>query len=144
MLRYLGASHVRVERVEGYTADTSINTALGALGKEVKGDAGYQRTSSKSIVYETRSQVTAPPTLPEDMVWYDHEDMWKEIAEGRLRHGTKTFNLDVVYRDDYGVNANLTRAIEALKVKIELGGKFTQHQDTTWHISGEFGELDGL
>jgi uncharacterized protein (DUF697 family) len=140
MLRNLGASHIKVERVEGYTANATIKAALGAMGEEIKGGAGYNRASGRSIEYEATFRVTAPPRLPTDLVWFDHEDMWKEIAEGRLHHGSETFKLNVEYKDDYGVKANLGRSIEALKIKLELGGDFKQYQATTWHISGEFGD----
>lgn len=142
MLRYLGAKHIRIERKEGYGHEVSVKAALSVpevLSAGAGAEVGHKRSGSSSVMFEARYPVNAPPSLAKDMVWYDHEDLWKEIAQGRLVHGTANFTLDVEYKDDFGVNTNLSGSIEKLGVKIELGGKFSNFQHTVWHVSGEFG-----
>jgi hypothetical protein len=141
MLRHLGANHIRIERLEGYSSTGKLAATLGALGQDVKGNGEYHHASDSSIMFEEYFSGATRPELPTDMVWFDHEDFWREIAEGRLKHGTRKFNLDIEYKNDFGINANLSRSIELLKMKLELGGTFTDFQKTVWHISGEFGEV---
>jgi|SRR5215472_7211532 len=145
MLRSLGATYIKIERMEGYTTGRDFHATVGALSQNVSGEAGYNRDSSSSIAFEARyDPPAASPRLPEKMAWYQHEDLWREIADGRMNQGTRDFRLDIVYKDDFGVSANLGRSIELLKLKLDLGGSFTEYQQTTWHVSGAFGEIENV
>lgn len=78
------------------------------------------------------------PTLPEGLVWFQHEPMWQSVAEGRLNYGSTDFRLEVAYEDDYGINANLSQKV--LLTNTGLGGKFEEYKSTLWRMEGEYGQ----
>ena len=53
-----------------------------------------------------------------------------------MEYGMQQFSLNVVYDDDFGVNAGLK--MRAQKAGLEIGGAFEDHMATTWKIHGKF------
>jgi hypothetical protein len=143
MLRYLGATYLRIVHVEGYDTEVEVTGKAGLdhLGLDIgaKAGAGYKRQSGSEIIFELALEGSASPELAKDMVWYEHEDVWKEIAEGRIRDGTTTFSVDIQNQEDFGINASLEGPIKLLQ--IGLGGTFRNFKKTQWHVSGTFKKL---
>ena len=138
LLMHLGATHIRVEHVHGWSKEFSsrLSISLGEADSTVAGEAEATRRAGTQLLYEATLSGAAEPTLPESLVWFPHEPTWQAIAEGRIHFGLQNFSLNVTYGDDFGVNAGLK--VSALKAGFELGGQFEDHEATTWRIAGEF------
>ncbi len=137
LLMHLGAREIRVEHVRGWSKEFSgrLSVALGEAA--IAGEGGTYQSSGARVLYEATLSGGAEPRLPESSVWYEHEPTWQTIAKGRLEFGLREFALNVTYDDDYGVNAGLKAS--AARAGFDVGGRFEDHEATTWKISGEFG-----
>jgi hypothetical protein len=79
---------------------------------------------------------TKAPHIPDGLIWFQHEPLWREVAEARLESGLDAFLIDVRSTDDYGVNAQLKARIA--KSGLDAGGTFVEHRDTVWLLQGTF------
>lgn len=138
LLMYLGASQVRVEHVRGWSKEFSsrLSVPLAQASASVAGHFEATQDSQVRLLYEAELSGIREPKLPDSLVWYQHEPTWQLIAEGRLKFELQRFSLNVVYEDDYGVNAGLRTT--AIKAGFDLGGNFEDHEATTWRIFGRF------
>jgi hypothetical protein len=125
--------------VEGRSAEWSSKIDIGAEGRKVGGEMGGTQQSKASILYEASFAGSKDPALPQDLVWYEYEPTWKEIAEGRLEHNLQNFELNVEYTDDFGINLGLISKLGGSWGGLDLGGKFENHKSTIWRIVGTFG-----
>ena len=143
LLMHLGATHIRVVRVRGWSEEFSsrLSVALGQASiHTTDGEVEQARHSRSQILYEATFLGTATPELPSSLVWYHHEPTWQSIAKGRMEFGLQEFALNVTYEDDYGVNAGLKASVH--KAGFDLGGRFEDHEATTWRIGGQFRTLE--
>lgn len=136
LLMGIGATSIVVEHVHGWSREFSANVSAGLPGSSAKGSAGATSSGASNMLFEAQLKNKKVPALPSDLVWYDHEPTWQALAAGRLEYGMQQFSLNVVYEDDFGVNAGLK--LRAQKSGLELGGSFEDHKATTWKIRGEF------
>lgn len=139
LLTALGARTMRVEAVRGWGREFAAHLSV-PLAEAVPADEGARENIAGAgrtgLLYEAELTGTAPPHIPDDMVWYPHESTWQMIAHSRLEAGLRQFSLTVVYEDDLGINGHLK--MHALNAGLELGGPFEDHQETIWKISGTF------
>lgn len=138
LLMSLGATSIRVEHVNGWSRDFSsrISVPLGEAESNVSAEASSSSNSGSRLLFEARLSGTVTPSIPDDLVWYEHEPTWQSIAKGRINYGLQDFSLSVSYEDDFGINAGLKVAIS--KTGLEVGGKFEDHESTVWRLEGQF------
>ena len=138
LLMHLGATTIRVEHVRGWSREfaASLSVPLGPIDEAASMDTGAHSDSRSRLLFEATLSGETEPALPDGLVWYPHEPTWQSVANGRLRFGLHDFSLSVSYEDDFGVHADLKAS--ALKSGLEIGGKFEDHEATTWKISGKF------
>jgi hypothetical protein len=138
LLRSLGATRIKVESVEGWSSEffSQLDLPLSAKGDQATAEVSGNRGVESHILWEEHLPGTTTAALPENLVWYEHEPMWQSVAEGRLTYKSTDFRLDVAYKDDYGINAQLNQKVALTKVS--LGGKFQEHKSTLWRMEGEF------
>lgn len=137
LLMALGANSIRVEHVTGWSSDFAMNAVAAVPGVvSLAADAAQSAGIDNSLLFEASLTGQHVPTLPDQLVWYQHEPTWKSIAAGRMSDGLDAFRLNVNYRDNYGVDSKLAAAIES--AGLGIGGKFESHQSTTWKIEGTF------
>lgn len=150
MLMALGATAIEVHHVAGWTKEI-LGTMIAAFeGAEVGNAALHAGASSKNE--ESRSLILKAdlgggarrePYLPDNMVWYPHEQLWQTVAQGRLTHHLTRCQLAVNYADDFSVNAELHSAVSASKkgkAALSLGGSWNEYTSTVWRIDAVFGE----
>lgn len=137
LLMSLGATSIRVEHIRGWSKEFSarISVPLGDVDEPTTGEAGAERGTSQSLLYEA-NLAGVEPSLPDGLVWYHHEPTWQSIANGRLKYGLNDFSMSVSYQDDFGINAGLKIALA--KTGLDVGGKFEDHQSTVWRLEGKF------
>jgi hypothetical protein len=139
LLMSLGATQLEVEHVRGWSDDFAADLAVPlppTVPVELGANAGRRRSTGSAALFRAMLAGSSQPTIPEGLVWYPHEPTWQQVAQGRVRHGLRQFQLAVRYDDDYGIDAGLK--VSAQKVGLELGGKFQEHESTTWKINGTF------
>lgn len=136
LLMSLGASEIVVEHVHGWAREFSANISAGLPQGEATLTGQQKDSASSKLLFNARFKNKKSPALPNGMVWYLHEPTWQAVATGRLEFGMQEFSLNVVYEDDFGVNAGLK--VRAQKAGLELGGSFEDHMSTTWKIHGKF------
>lgn len=141
LLRSLGATEISIEYIEGFNRGAGVDLAMSppsASGGEIGG--GIDRTSKVSSGAKTTMQLspTMPAQVPNDLIWFASEPLWKEVANARLESGLRSFTIDVNYTDDFGINANLQAKVASAGLR--LGGNFTEFQETRWKLSGTFAE----
>lgn len=141
LLMNLGATKIEVEHINGWDETFSVNLAvpLASTGT-IGGHGGGHSKGQTRLLYRAELSGTTNPTIPVDMVWYNHEPTWQVISEGRTKHGLEQFSIDLKYVDDFGVSAGLAAKIE--KSGLDVGGKFQDHQSTHWRIKGHFRKAD--
>lgn len=138
LLTSLGARKIRVEHEKGWGREFGIDFSATVPKSEAQGSGGFS-SSNKSddrILFVATLKGHTPPRLPDNLVWYPHENIWQEIARNRIECGLEEFDLAVGYSDDYGVNAKLMANLT--QASFELGGSFEEQVKTTWRITGEF------
>jgi hypothetical protein len=147
LLVELGATDVEIEHVSGWTsiAEVGINvagTVNTATGDNVTAETnlklGRSKGQSGRVIYKMILRPHDEPKIPKDLVWFDHEPLWKEIAHARLKASLASFELDIKYTGDFGVNAKLSAKVG--EIGFEIGGSFTEHKETVWRLRGDFGE----
>lgn len=136
LLMSLGASHIAVEHVHGWSKDFSGKLSASLPEAEVGLSASAKASASSSLLFDAVLDNKVTPSLPTDLVWYAHEPTWQTVAKGRLEFGLRQFSLNVNYEDDFGVNAGLK--VRSQKAGLELGGAFENHMATSWKIHGKF------
>lgn len=136
ILRSLGAERIDIVYVHGFERAGGVKFEVNTVPGE--GHGGVQITSKRklgaTLAMELRPE--GRPRLPRDLVWYRSEPLWQEIAEARLEHRLHSFNLELRYTEDFGVNSDLAAKIQ--KVGLNLGGDFRSFRETVWKISGTF------
>lgn len=141
LLMNLGAVEILVKHESGWSRDFAAHLSVPL--SSTTGNAAFQAsTDAKAqaqVLFEARSSGSTNPSLPRDLMWYEHEPTWQVVAEGRLHHGLETFSIDVSYTDDLGINVGL--AAKAKDFGLELGGNFEAHRSTVWRIAGRFAPI---
>ncbi len=135
---HLGAVEINVEHKAGWGFEFASQLNIGITNSNVSAGVnvdGHQH-NGKSLLYKATLGGTEMPNLPDKLVWYNFENTWQKIAEGRLKFQLMDFDLNLQYNDNYGINSELKSKIS--KGGFDLGGKFENHVATTWHISGTF------
>ncbi len=141
ILMSLGATSIRAEHISGWARDFASKASLPTPTPvtTVSADVSYSSTQNSNMLFSANLSGTTAASLPENLIWYNHEPTWRMIAKGRILHGLRDFCLNVSYLDDFGINVSIKAALT--KAGIELGGKFEGHESTVWKLSGEFNKL---
>jgi hypothetical protein len=141
LLRSLGAAEISIEYLQGFDrgggVDLSISMPAGAAG-QIAGAVNRTTKASSGAKTTMRLSPTAAAQIPNDLIWFHSEPLWREIADARLESGLQAFTLEVNYTDDFGVNASLEAKIS--NVGLDLGGTFTDFRETVWRLSGTFAD----
>jgi hypothetical protein len=143
LLVALGAESVEVEHRTGWSKkfagslDLPMGKGGGSRGASGKSSLEGHKTAQRDIVFRATLEGNDEPHVPPELVWLPHEPLWQEVADLRIRKGLREFTLDLVYDDDFGVNAKLEAAISK-KGRLEIAGSFESQVNTKWTLSGRF------
>jgi len=134
LLVALGATDLAIEHVSGWANIKEVGINLA--GADIK--PGGVKEGSGQVVMKMTLRPRGAARIPDGLIWYEHEPLWQAVAEARLQSGLTSFELDVRYIDDFNINAKLS--LKVGKIGLEIGGKFTEHKETVWHLRGAFAE----
>lgn len=141
LLASLGATRVRYSCTEGFrkTRSGSLGAALPVAGPEasVGGSRTTERQQEASFeeIYEVRGEAK----VPDDLVWFEHEVSWRELARRRLEQGTRAFRISLTQEESYGITLDLALGLDALGLKASAG--FEDFRRSHWDFEGEFAAL---
>ena len=150
LLMALGATSIEVHHVAGWTKEI-LGTMVSAFGvaevvdAAVQVEAGSEKAASRSLILKADlgRDARSEPYLPDNMVWYPHEQLWQTVAQGRLSHQLTRCQIAVNYADDFSVNAELHSVVSAPKkgkAALSLGGSWNEYTYTVWRIDAVFGD----
>ena len=152
LLMALGATAIEVYHVAGWTKEILGTMAAGFGVANIANsvhhaEASAEKSEARSLILKADLGRGAPrePYLPDNMVWYPHEQLWQTVAQGRLDHQLTRCQLAVNYADDFGVNAELHGAVSVTKkgeAALSLGGSWNEYTSTVWRIDAIFGDDD--
>ncbi|MEH7098165.1 hypothetical protein [Neobacillus vireti] len=144
LLLHLGATEIKVVHKTGWKRDfaSNMNGNFSVDGVPINSKVNFdsKQNSASGIISEfhlPNNKVT--PQLPDNLVWYEHENTWKEIVRGRLKFNLDKFSLQLEYKEDFNVNADFNAKV--LKYGLGIGGKFEKHESTSWLLQGKFNSV---
>lgn len=141
LLSGLAATEMAVEYRKGFDRGSVIDfLAAPPEGAGVEIGGGGKATSKVSSGAKIAMKLvpTRPAHVPKDLSWFPSERIWQTLAETRLESGLRTFDIELRYTDDFGIDGNLKAKIA--RVGLEVGGSFTEYRETVWKLSGTFAE----
>lgn len=136
LLRALGATTISIVRTSGWDQTAGVRVDVPVEGVDVGASAGMRNSAEAYVETTMTLNPTKAPHLPEDLVWFPHEPLWKEMAEARLESGLIAFDLEVNSGADFGVDVGLKAMIE--KSGLNIGGEYVKHEKTMWKMKGTF------
>ena len=136
ILMHLGVKEITVEHVEGWGKEFAAKISSGIPSVEAGFEGSRTNKKTDKALYKAEFKGSENPTLPDKLIWYNHEPTWQSIVEGRMNFGLRNFSLQLIYQDDYGINSGLKAKAE--KIGLDLAGNFEKHESTTWSIKGTF------
>lgn len=137
LLSALGAKELEVRYKQGYSDEiaASFSSTVSSVDGGIK--VGTKRGKSGEILFSAKyGKRSVKPNIPKGLKWYPHEKMWRRIAEERIKHNLKEFNMSIDYDSNFGISAELTAKFEGYGLSI--GGSYTEFKKTEWIVSGKF------
>lgn len=138
LIASLCAKRLKVRCVQGYKSSGGISLGISDPQSSLKvgAEAGYNKEAQREGIFEETYSPIGQPKIPDGLVWFKTEPTWQAFAERKLKLNTKTFFIQLTYKEDYGINTSLTLGLE--KCGVKLGGNFTRFESTLWEFEGDF------
>jgi hypothetical protein len=141
LLGYLRATEIKVIHKTGWKRNIAANMNVDFPFDGVPVDSKVNYESKENSTSDIIGEFYLPnnngvPKLPGNLVWYHHEETWKEIAELRLYSNLNHFSLELNYKDDFNVNASISAKVQ--EYGLGLGGNFEKYESTSWILKGKF------
>lgn len=160
VLQALGAKRVEcsLENTEGsrkkQASDTQVDGGAKTTHVSVETSVNVQKASSEeeNLFLRLRQtmefNVTEPPHLPDQLLFYHHEEKWQQIAQAALKNQCKRVEVVLEYRQDFAVTeqtaADVKTKVQILMPKVEMhvntdfSAELKRMTSTTWHYMVEF------
>jgi hypothetical protein len=129
LLMSLGAREMSVEHERGWGSEFAARMNLPI---KVAGTVEAHRSNQEKHLFTAVLHGSKKPELPANLVWFRDERTWQALAAGRMERGLKSFELEMTYEGDYGIDAELSRKVK--KVGLKMGGDFHNYQATLWRV----------
>lgn len=103
-------------------------------------DVGASAANNQSTEAYVETNLTLNPTnnprTSDDLVWFPHEPLWRELADASLESSSTAFDFEVRSTADYGVDVSSKAMIG--KSGLDIGGESVKRRTTVWRMSGMF------
>ena len=122
----LGATEIRTLQNDASKScskgeSSSRTSATGSYGTSFSGSGSYASSSEyegdaeqdSEIVVNFKNDPIKLPYLPENLVWFNHESEWQQIAEARLNGNILEYEIQLSYKQVNLVSDSERRNIEA-------------------------------
>lgn len=123
----LGARSLSLLDAQGVRKSGGVSAGIaGAKGFEGNADANASSASEFTLSFLAEEQPLTSPTLPVKLVWFNHEPLWRAMADARISRGITKYTVSFSHDSDFGIDANLCAKVAGMG--LELGGKFQQSE----------------
>jgi len=142
LLSSLGATKLSVSFASNHKRGGNASLSLSLVDElltSAKGSFKAHSSSSSEGSFEAEFTPVSTPSTPTDLVWFDHESTWQNVANARLNAGLTQIDVALRYEDDFGIDAKLAVGLEGSGLNI--GGAFTEFERTVWTFTGAFSPL---
>lgn len=150
ILMALGATRIELQHIRGWSKEFMGEMAVTLPQGSTSGKMQSGESQTRSLLLDAELVPSRKkPALPHGLVWYPSEPTWQTVAEGRINHGLRSYQLSVNYEDDFGVSAEMEAKVKKLDPMLKLGGElrlggsWRDHQSTIWRLHAKFGEKAG-
>jgi hypothetical protein len=136
LLLALGAREIRVGRHEGYDARAGLT--LGAA-KVAKGElkAGLHAATDRELRFAGRYEPRSAPHVPDGLLWYSGEPLWRALARQRLDQGLVRAQVTLRYSDSFGVDLGLKGTLTK-HFGVKLGAEFEEMKASVLELEVDF------
>jgi pSer/pThr/pTyr-binding forkhead associated (FHA) protein len=136
LLVALKASRVRVTCITGYGMESA--TRVGAEAEDASVAAGRAMHASRDAGASTERlyEPSGEPTTPSNLLWFNSEPTWQQLAEDRLRHRMRHASGTLQYAESFWVNKELSAWLGG--VGLSYSSNFGELEQTTWEYEVEF------
>ncbi|WP_238656046.1 hypothetical protein [Paenibacillus piscarius] len=140
LLTELKPKSLLVECMEGYSKE--IKTKAGFQKDGINVNADFEKDSRVERKNMYRGEYKKPETLERHVVsseyiWYQSETLWQKVVDGVIRHGLEQVEMDIIYDNDFGVNADLELSL-AKVAGGNIAVKFASFKKTRWKVKATF------
>jgi len=143
LLSSLGATKMSVGFASNHKRDGNATLSLSLVEEllsSAKGSLKTHSSSSSEGTFEAEFTPVSTPSIPTDLVWFDHDPTWQRVANARLNAGLTQIDVALRYEDDFGIDAKLALGLE--NCGLNIGGAFTEFERTVWTFTGAFAPLE--
>ena len=122
----------------------------GSFQRDAQTESGSTAALYQKLAESAEFTGNVEPHVPEDLVFFPHEEQWQRMAKTAQQHGYRKTHVVLEYRQDYAVNERYLSQVEtALKVlfrgfNLHLKKDFTSEvkriTSTTWEYEVDFGD----
>jgi hypothetical protein len=141
LLTSLGATRIEVEAVAGWRRDMAAHLDV-AIPLVAEAEAKLAQSRERQLLYSGKLPRNRSKSLPAELTWYWREDTWQELVRQRLEHKLDKFQLQLSYRNDFGLSAEISTALNV--AGFDIGGEFRRQVDTTWIVKAKFWDVTSL
>lgn len=124
----LGAKSIKLVSSEKTASSSKFDAevAIPVDGADVDLGAKGGHRSSTSEGFSLDSDFSAPrrsPFLPDGLLWFNREPIWKSMAFARQESWASTYNVSLSYTQDFGITADLAAKVAGFG--LNAGGSFS-------------------
>ena len=138
----------RLATQQGFGADGILFG--GSFQRDAQAESGSTAALYQKLAESAEFTGNVEPHIPEDLVFFPHEEQWQRMAQTALQHGYRKTHVVLEYRQDYAVNERYLSQVESalktlfrdfnLHLKKDFTSEVKRITSTTWEYEVDFGD----
>jgi len=107
-------------KVGGFQQSTNVDKSTTALSESASQN---ESQVGKKMTIDGTFKPTKKPFIPEDLIWFEHNEIWKSLAKQRLEGGLESYDLILSTKNVEQVNERELKTIdEEYKMLLSVSG----------------------
>ena len=162
----LGAKEISYRSLKGesvsdnFSSNLNVDGNIGVKSIDVNGsysqrqNTSSQSNNNKEEVISYRYKPNSKPYVPEDLIWLETDNSWKNFIKQRLEGNTLYFTNKISSEGAINVSNSLALGVKAAfnYLMVNANGSsdkntdttFSHNQNTEWEIKIEFASIDEI
>lgn len=138
----------RLATQQGFGADGILFG--GSFQRDTQAESGSTAALYQKLAESAEFTGNVEPHVPEDLIFFPHEEQWQRMAQTALQHGYRKTHVVLEYRQDYAINERYLSQVEAalkvlfrdfdLNLKKDFTSEVKRITSTTWEYEVDFGD----
>lgn len=122
----------------------------GSFQRDAQAESGSTAALYQKLAESAEFTGNVEPHIPEDLVFFPHEEQWQRMAQTALQHGYRKTHVVLEYRQDYAINERYLSQVESalktlfrdfnLRLKKDFTSEVKRITSTTWEYEVDFGD----